>query len=219
MRQTTAALVLIGALVVPTGSLAQHPAWITQLEGHLGWRISFSNVAQAVVDGASPSAVELGSGVVYGGRVLFPLTAAPTHHLGNVFVGLEALGSFGTDLRVVGTDAVVGKSDYYHGAVVVGLGKFVTATPANLTLHGALGLGVAHTAFDPNEGVAIVQEQNSVTSLLGTASMGIDASLGRALSVVTSANLSLGFRDPLDVSLVLLGGLALRLPLSGGPGH
>ena len=50
-------------------------------------------------------------------------------------------------------------------------------------------------------------------------SLGMDISVGRALSLVTSAGFSLGFRDPLDLSLVLLGGLALRLPTSDGPGH
>jgi hypothetical protein len=139
--------------------------------------------------------------------------------LGKVFFGLEGLGSFGVDMKLANTDAVVGKAHYYHAGIIIGMGKFVTDTSGNLTLHGALGVGVAHTSFSPNDGVAVVEDKNSATALLANATLGTDISLGRAMSVVTSASLNLGFRDPLDTSLVLLGGLALRLPTSGGPGY
>jgi len=219
MRQTLASVVLVGAIVVPSHSLAQHPAWITQLEGYLGWRIPLNEVTQVVNDDGSTTGVELKSTLAFGGRAVFPIANAPTPHLGKVFIGLEGLGAFGANMNVPNTDSVIGQADYYQVGVVVGMGKFISATPVNLTFHGALGIGVAYTAFDPNDGVALVEEGNSVTSLLTSATLGLDLYLARMLSVVTSAGVNLGFRDPLDVSLVFVGGLALRLPTSGGPDY
>jgi len=212
MRQALTALALAGAVVVPSHSLAQHPAWVTQLEGLLGGRFTFDEVTQVVIDGGSATGVELKSGLVYGGRVLFPLASAPSPHLGKFYIGLDGLGAFGSDMTLAATDAVVGQADYYQVGAAVGVGKFISATPINLTLHGALGLGVAHTVFNPDEGVDLVQEGNSVTSFLVSATVGLDLYLARMLSVVTAASGNLGFRDPLDVSVTLLAGLALRLP-------
>ena len=219
MRETLASFVLVGAILLPSPSLAQHPAWVAQLEGQLGWRFSFNEVTQAVIDGGPATGVELKSGLAYGARVLFPVANAPSPHLGKIFIGLEGLAAFGSEMSLATTDAVVGQADYYEVGVVLGMGKFVTASPANLTVHGALGVGLAHTGLNPSDGVTLVEQEESGTSLLANATLGMDISVGRALSLVTSAGFSLGFRDPLDLSLVLLGGLALRLPTSGGPGH
>jgi hypothetical protein len=219
MRQTLAVVVLLGATVVPSHSLAQHPAWVTQLEGYLGWRIPLNEVTQVDNGGASATGVELKSTLAYGGRVIFPVANAPTPHLGKVFVGLEGLIAFGADMKVASTDAVIGQADYYQVRAAVGIGKFIGGTPINLTLHGELGVGVAHTVFDPNEGVALVEDGNSGTSLLTSATLGVDFSLARMLSVVTAAGVNLGFRDPLEVSFMFLGGLALRLPTNGGPDY
>lgn len=212
MRQTLMSVALVGAVLVPSHSFAQHPAWVTQLEGLLGVRSSLKEVTQVSIDGGSATAVELKSGLAYGGRVLFPVAGAPSPHLGKTFIGLEGLGAFGADMKLADTDAVVGQADYYQVGAVVGMGKFISATPINLTLHGALGVGLAHTVFNPDDGVAVVEEGNSVTSFLTSATVGLDFYLGRMVSVVTSAGVNLGFRDPLDVSLAFLGGVALRLP-------
>jgi hypothetical protein len=121
-------------------------------------------------------------------------------------------------MKVANTDAVIGQADYYQLGVIVGIGNFVPATPVNLTVNGALGVGVAHTAFSPSEGVTLVEQGDAVSSLVTNGTLGFDFYLTRMLSVVTSAGVNLGFRDPLDVSFVLYGGLALRLPTSGGSG-
>jgi hypothetical protein len=115
-------------------------------------------------------------------------------------------------MRPVNTETVIGQADYYQLGAVLGMGKFVGGTPITLTFHGELALGVAHTVFQPNDGITIVGEGNSVTSLFTGATVGIDFLVARMLSVVTSAGVALGFRDPLDASLVFMGGLALRLP-------
>jgi len=219
VRHVLALAVLVGAILFPSTSLAQHPAWFTQLEGQLGWRFQFNEVTQVVIDGGPAAGVELQPGLAYGARVLFPVASAPSRHLGKIFIGLGGSVTFGSDMRLADTDVVVGQADCYEVGVVLGIGKFVTASPGNLTVHGALGVGLAHTAFNPSDGVTLVEQEKSGTSLLANATLGMDISVGRALSVVTSAGFSLGFRDPLDLSLVLLGGLALRLPTSGGPGH
>ena len=216
MQKTLASVVLAGAMVVPCHSLAQQPAWITQLEGYIGWRNPLTEVTQVANGDQSSNGVELNSSLAFGGRVIFPLADAPSHHLGKVFVGLEGLGAFGADMKLASTEAVIGQADYYQLGVIVGMGKFIHATPVNLTLHGTLGLGVAHTTFNPNEEVALAEDQSSVTSLLSNAAVGLDLYLGSGVSVVTSASVNLGFGDPLVVSLVFLGGLALRLPTTGG---
>jgi hypothetical protein len=218
VRPTPASVLLLATVVVPAQSLAQHPAWVTQLEVHLGWRFSRNEVAQVVNADASTTGVELNSALTYGGRAIFPVSSAPSPHLGKISFGVQGLAALGADMKVADTDAVIGQADYYQLGLIVGIGNFVPATPVNLTVNGALGVGIAHTAFSPSDGVTLVDQGNSVNSLVTNGTVGLDFYLTSTLSVVTSAGVNLGVRDPLDVSFVLHGGLAFRLPTSGGSG-
>lgn len=218
MRPTSASVLLLALAVVPVRSQAQRPAWVTQLEAHLGRRFFLGEVAQVVIDDVSTSGVELNSTLVFGGRAVFPVSNAPTPHLGKISLGVHGLAALGADMKAADTDAVIGQADYYRLNLIVGIGNFVPGSPANLTVNGALGVGLAHTAFSPAGGVILVDRDDSVTSPVTNGTLGVDLYLARTLSVVTSVGVDLGLTDPLDVSLALYGGLAVRLPTSGGPG-
>ncbi len=215
MHRRLMSVVLMSSILLPSHVAAQRDSWVTQIEGYLGWRSTLGEVTRVEAGTGSGTSVELRSAMAYGGRIIFPIANAPSQHLGKVFVGVEGYSAFGSDMAVTDSDSVVGKADYFQLGAVLGIGKFIPASPVNLTLHGALSLGVARTVFDPVSGIALVDGGNSTTSLVTSGALGLDLCLAPMFSVVTSAAVNVGFTDPLNVSVVLVGGVALRLPTGG----
>ena len=207
------ALAVVGAATPPPQLYAQDAAhWKVQLGAYAGWLFPSGDVAQLADGNGSATSVQVSSTFALSGRALFPLVDQPKGMLGRVSLGVYGLVAPSADMTTGASQSPIGRSHYYQAAGLLSAGHFIPATPLNITLTGMLGAGVGHRVLEPNAGVSLAGEDDSHTTFMLVAAVGLDVFVHSRFSLLAEGGVNLGIegRDGAERSVPVLIGLGVR---------
>jgi hypothetical protein len=182
-------------LIAPSPLQSQYgPLWRAQVEGHAGWLLPHGEVSQLT----GGTGVQLSVAMMWGGRVLVPITREATGLLGRASLGLHGFVAPSAEMTSVASSTPVGTSDYYQVTGLLSTGHFMPHRPVNMTFTATLLAGVGYRTFAPDAGVTLVEADNASTALVLGAAWGVDMLVHSRISVVAEYGITLGIRDRND---------------------